>query len=133
MGDVTSSPKGWKLFNVAMAAICIFAAAVQWNDPDPWMWIILYGLAAAVGFITLLAPPDARLQKIAPMVVGAMAVVGLLLLFPAIGSSEENATWGQVFSAWTMASGTVELLREAGGLLIVLVWMAVLLRSATRR
>jgi hypothetical protein len=35
-----------RVFNLIWAAIFILFAALQYNDPDPWRWIPIYGLAA---------------------------------------------------------------------------------------
>jgi Transmembrane family 220, helix len=37
---------------LALFLVLIFAifAAVQYNDPDPWLWIPIYGMAAAISW-----------------------------------------------------------------------------------
>lgn len=37
-----------KIFNIIFCVLFILFAAVQYNDPDPWKWIILYLYAAVL-------------------------------------------------------------------------------------
>ena len=36
-----------KILNYVMAAAFIFSVIVQFNDPDPLLWMLIYGLAGA--------------------------------------------------------------------------------------
>ena len=38
----------WRLASALFAALCLAAAAVQYNDPDPALWIVLYTVCAGV-------------------------------------------------------------------------------------
>ena len=40
-----------KIVRCALSTILIVFAALQINDPDPWIWILLYGLVAAFGML----------------------------------------------------------------------------------
>lgn len=37
-----------KIFNLFLALLFALFAAVQFNDPDPWGWALMYGFVAAV-------------------------------------------------------------------------------------
>jgi hypothetical protein len=37
-----------KIFNLVFAILFVVAAALQYNDPDPWLWIPLYMYAAVI-------------------------------------------------------------------------------------
>jgi hypothetical protein len=40
----------WQLTRIAYAlaaGVFLLAAAVQWNDPDPWLWMVIYGVGGA--------------------------------------------------------------------------------------
>ena len=41
-----------KLINLVLCALFLTFAAVQLNDPDPWLWVALYGLVAMVCGLT---------------------------------------------------------------------------------
>jgi hypothetical protein len=94
------------LFTILFAT----GAAVQYNDPDALVWIIIYVIAA---FISL----GFALKKIGPMlplVTGMISLLGFLYLYPSN------------FQGFDLNDGdikTVELGREAFGLLIISVVM----------
>ena len=37
-----------KVINIILTLLFILFAAVQLNDPDPWLWVAIYGLVAGV-------------------------------------------------------------------------------------
>ena len=37
-----------KVIKIVLALLFILFAAVQYNDPDPWLWIAIYGLTAGL-------------------------------------------------------------------------------------
>ncbi|MBT3544703.1 MAG: hypothetical protein HN488_05085 [Saprospiraceae bacterium] len=39
-----------KHLGLIFAILFILFAAVQYNDPDPWIWIIIYGIVAIASF-----------------------------------------------------------------------------------
>ena len=43
-----------KILNFILAALFITFAVVQYNDPDPWKWIFLYVLVAAISLMAAL-------------------------------------------------------------------------------
>jgi hypothetical protein len=40
-----------KIFNIVFGALCLVAAALQYNDPDPYIWIPIYLYAAILCFL----------------------------------------------------------------------------------
>jgi Transmembrane family 220, helix len=110
------------LFRVAsgfMAAVFLFAAAVQYNDPDPVRWMAIYGLAALVCGLALAG----RLPRLAPIVVGLAALIWAATIAPGVVG---RVSVGDLFESFTMKSQPVEEAREMGGLLIVTAWMGLL-------
>jgi hypothetical protein len=102
-----------------MAAVFVYAAALQYNDPDPIRWAAIYLAAAAVCFLYV----GGRLSW---YVAGAIALIAL-----AWAGTLAFAVWGQVspgqmFETWKMSNLAIEEAREMTGLLIVAVWMGVL-------
>ena len=55
------------------ALLFVFAASVQFNDPDPWFWVLAYGLGAGVGAAEAVGwrPPK--------FATGGFALAGLVL------------------------------------------------------
>ena len=95
----------WIALNVLFLAMFLFSVAVQFNDPDPVRWVAIYGFAAIA----------------------------------CIGELTRNERWslpagiGDLFAEFEMKNEMIEEAREAGGLLIVALWMAILAVSAFRR
>jgi hypothetical protein len=112
--------------NGAMAALFAFAAAVQYNDPDPLRWMALYLAAAAACVLAVLH----RLPRWGPAVVGLAALAWAVTLAPHVLG---HVGWGEMVQAWEMKDVRVEEGREMYGLLIVAAWMAVLVLAGRRR
>ncbi|HVG44687.1 MAG TPA: transmembrane 220 family protein [Longimicrobium sp.] len=121
MADPTTFPASnvLRAANGAMAALFAFAAAVQYNDPDPLRWMALYLAAAAACVLAFLR----RLPRWAPLVVGLAALAWAATLAPHVLG---RVGWGEMVEAWEMKDVRVEEGRETYGLLIVAAWMAVL-------
>lgn len=90
------------LFTVLFA----LGAAVQYNDPDSLVWIIIYTAAAIISLLFALN----KLKMIVPLVLGVACFIGFVYLYPSD------------FQGFDLNDGdikTVELGREAFGLLII--------------
>lgn len=101
------------ILNGLCAAYFFVVALLQFNDPDPWIWVPLYLLAAllAVGAI---------LRRVGPLLLRAM---GWSYLAYALWTYGAATDWG-----WTLES---ESLRESMGLLLVFAWSLVAARGVT--
>jgi hypothetical protein len=106
-----------------MCALFLFAAAVQWNDPDPWRWIPLYALAAVLAGLGAAG----RL----PLLPNAAALVLFAVLLALWAPSLARAQ-GDAFTHWRMRSVADEEVREAGGLVLCALWSAVQTALAVR-
>jgi hypothetical protein len=102
-----------------MAALFLFAAAIQYNDPDPLRWMGIYGLAVLACALSLAR----QLPRLVPVLVGLGAVAWAGTLAPGVIG---RVSVGELFQSYGMLSETVEVAREMGGLLIVAVWMGLL-------
>ena len=112
--------------NGVMAALFVFAAAVQYNDPDPLRWMAIYLAAATACVLAVLR----RLPRWLPIVVGLAALVWAATLSPHVLG---RVGMGEMVQAWEMKDVRVEEGREMYGLLIVAGWMAVLALAGWRR
>jgi len=104
--------------NVVFAALFVFSAGLQYNDPDPIRWAALYGGAA----VATVAALHLRGGWVVAVLVGLVAAVWAATLWQSV------AGYVEVSDAWRKMSekgGKVEELREAGGLSIVAAWLAV--------
>jgi hypothetical protein len=97
----------------------LLGAAVQYNDPDPLGWVLVYLAASIASFVRAMG----RLPRAVPAVVGVCALVWAgTLAREVLGRGEFTS----MFGAWEMANAGVEEAREFWGLIIIAGWMAVL-------
>ena len=109
----------FRVLNFVMLLAFLLSAAVQYNDPDALVWIVLYGAAAVACFFFA----RGRLHWAVPAVVGLVAFVWAATLVPHVLG---RVGFGEMFESMQMKDPRVELGRELGGLSVVAVWMAVL-------
>ena len=103
-----------------MAALFLFAALLQYNDPDPVRWMAIY---AAAMLVSGYAATRGSVPWTAPVVVALIALIwGLDWSTDVPGL----APYTHMFDSWEMKNVAVEEARETGGLLIVTGWMVIL-------
>jgi hypothetical protein len=107
-----------------MCVLFVVSVAVQGNDPDPWLWMPIYGLAAALAGLGAAG----RL----PFWPNAAALVLFLALFALWAPSLFGAR-REAFTHWHMLSTGDEEAREAGGLALCALWSAIQTALARRR
>ncbi len=107
---------------VVMFVFFVYATVVQFNDPDPWVWVPLYGLAAVlcVGYLV------GRLPVRAAGVYTALVVVYALYLAVRLASRH-------LFFDEREMAGIVEEGREMLGLVIVAAWTGFMTWRTRRR
>jgi Transmembrane family 220, helix len=88
-----------------MAVLFAFAAAVQYNDPDPLQWMAMYGLAMLACGLALAG----RLPRLLPALAGLGALVWAGTLAPGV---VERVSLGELFQSYGMLSTAVEEGRE---------------------
>lgn len=107
-----------------MAALLALSASLQYNDPDPLRWILIYGAGAIVSA----ALPHKREAWTVGLLIGLGASVwALVLTLQVWGVIEPADLWRKM----SEKGGAVEVGREAGGLWIEGLWL--LAASAFRR
>ncbi len=99
--------------NGLMLVLFATAAVVQLNDPDPALWVGLYG-AAALACVLFMAGWLPRWG--AAVLAGGYALGGLAMLLPILGPEAFYDTTGQEMM------GLMETSREMIGLLIMAGW-----------
>jgi len=107
-----------------MGALFLFAAALQYNDPDPIRWIAIYGAACAVSIAAATGRPVLR----AALVVGAVSIAWALFGRAATHLKRLHPhvrfVGNEVGADRRSARGI--------GLLIVTIWMAVVAAGQRR-
>ena len=100
----------FKILALVFAGLFIWAAAVQYNDPDALLWYIFYGVAAIASLIFFLG----RMKYILAAALCVIYLIGGLWL------------WPEKFEGVAIGDGdivNIERAREALGMLIVAVVM----------
>src|SRR5262245_45026809 len=111
-----------------MAAAFALSVAVQYNDPDPLVWMAIYGAAMIVAIWAARRPGSYPWWV--PAAVGVVALVWATRLMPQVMG---RVRIPELFASWEMKNARVEVAREDGGLLIVAAWMAITTLVALRR
>lgn len=111
---LTVPSKTAKLGIGTMGMLLVFAAVVQYNDPDPYAWLVLYLAAAGVSFAALWFPDSWKI----PAVVAVGAFVWAATLVPTV----TQTSFPDLFQSWEMMSREMEEGREFLGLLSVASW-----------
>lgn len=96
------------------------SALLQWNDPDPLQWMFIYSMAAFCSYRAI--------TKVTPLLTLSMLLVCIVTavrLFAALAI--EDVDYTALMSSFSMASSSIEELRELGGLLFIAFWMICLL------
>ncbi len=91
-----------------MALLFISWAAFQYDDPDPFLWILVYGLAALASVLFLIK----RLPLAYPLIFSAVGIGWALYLSAIV-----------IYDAPLLG---IEEWREMMGLVTISVWMAIL-------
>jgi hypothetical protein len=108
----------WTLANGIFLLLFVFAAVVQFNDPDPLSWIAIYGIAALVCAMEL----RRKTPVWAPTAVALIALVWSASIFYRV----RDIPFSTLFAEWEMRDVRVEEAREMYGLTIVAVWMIII-------
>jgi len=106
--------------NYFFLLIFLLCVAVQYNDPDPFRWMAIYGAGAACCALFTVR----KLPWYLAAAVGLVALIWAFLILPDVWG--RSIPMKEVFSTIHMLSLGVEEVREMGGLLIVAFWMFVL-------
>jgi hypothetical protein len=116
----------WIAANALMLLAFAFSVIVQVNDPDPFAWIAIYGLAALGCLLALLGRGSRAFFVLVALGAAAWAV---LIAPRALG----RVPFVDMFGAFEMESLAVEESREMYGLVIIAAWMGVLAVVPRRR
>lgn len=104
-----------------MAALFVFSAVLQLNDPDPWAWVAVYLVAAGLTAVAASGryPPWRRPGAV------TLALVALTWALAVAWSSPRLPPLADLFGDWGMYAAGIEERRETLGLLMLSAWAAV--------
>jgi hypothetical protein len=109
----------WRALDAVFALLFLLSVTVQFNDPDPLAWVLIYAAAAWASFLAARGRPSRALAS-------AIAAVALLWAATIVPRVVGKVPFGDMFAAWEMQNAGVEESREMYGLLLVALWMAVI-------
>lgn len=105
-----------KIIHIVIAILFLLFAAVQYNDPDPLLWILIYGAVALVALLKIYM----RQVNFQALITTLMVILFAYSLFyiPSfldfMGQPDKSELVGQMKATKPWIEGT----REMGGLLI---------------
>lgn len=106
-----------KVVSYLMLALLTTAAVLQFNDPDPLLWMVIYGTAALITVLFITGYISTSLVAAAAVTsIGTALVLGFQVL-------QEGQFFADSLETWQMQNPAEEKAREAGGLLIIGLWM----------
>lgn len=103
--------RNWS-FLVIATAFTIFAG-LQWNDPDPWGWMVLYGSTALIAILSYFG----MIPRLATLAALAVTVFQLAELSPGFMEWVNTGT-PSLINEMSVDQPTVEIAREFFGLFI---------------
>ncbi|WP_421877228.1 transmembrane 220 family protein [Marinoscillum sp.] len=116
-----------KRIHFIIAGLFIVFAAVQYNDPDPWLWILIYGAVALVAIVKVYFSQ----VNFTPLILTLL----LILLFytftfiPSVLDFFESSNKSDLVGKMKAEDPWIEGTREFGGLLIAIIALNYLKRS----
>ncbi|WP_250629921.1 transmembrane 220 family protein [Rhodoflexus caldus] len=105
-----------KIANGLLASIFALFAWFQLNDPDPYLWVAIYGYAAVVSFLAIF-----RFYQLWMITVGLVVYTGgILYLLPSVFDWLMNHSDVSLISGMSAERMYIEESRECFGLMITL-------------
>lgn len=101
--------------NYLMALLFVFAAALQYNDPDSLIWMGVYGGAAALCILWSYG----KIKKPVAIPFALVCIIWSVMIMPDLAGHK-------IFGSFSMQSIEVEEVRESLGLLIAASWALIL-------
>jgi hypothetical protein len=113
----------WIVLNGLMGMLFLFSAALQYNDPDPLRWALIYVAAAIPCFWAFWRMPSWIMPA-------AILTISLGWVTFYVQRDAWSVPLTEAFATWKMQNQQMLEKREMTGLLIVIGWMTVLVVAA---
>jgi hypothetical protein len=113
-----------RVFNLVWTGVFVLFAVLQYNDPDPWRWIPIYGLAA---YLCYRYATGGRPQQAALLVIFFCIGYGVYLFM----GTDGVFSWATAHNRENLVQSMkatkpwIENTREFGGLLIIIVVLSI--------
>ncbi|MFQ5995613.1 MAG: transmembrane 220 family protein [Acidiferrobacterales bacterium] len=120
-----------RVVNIGLTLLFVLAMAVQFNDPDPLLWVTIYGLVVVVAGLAVFSKYYIPLILILLVICAA----GSLYLMPSVFELFARHDAGDIMAKMAPDRPYIEEARESLGLLIAAIALAyfyVLARKSRR-
>jgi hypothetical protein len=114
----------FKVFHLVFGVLFLICAGLQWNDPDPYLWIPLYLLSALSCAYAFKGISAVRLNSFNIVVYAAYAVYLFVVKDGVISWATEHH-FDSLTHSMLASAPWIENTREFGGLFIMLVVCAI--------
>jgi hypothetical protein len=114
----------YKVFSLVFAVLFLISAGLQWNDPDPYLWIPLY-LLSVLSCVYAFKGMSAKRLNIFNIAVYSVYAVYLFLEKDGVISWATEHHFDSLTQSMLASSPWIENTREFGGLFIMLVVCAI--------
>ena len=111
------------IFNVLNGVFLVaylLSALLQYNDPDPVAWVVIYTAATWM----CIEQYRKNHSRWLPILLLFICLLWMGALAPSIVG---QVTWQEIFESITMKTSAVEEAREIGGLSLIALWATVLM------
>lgn len=117
-----------RIVNAVLAVLFLLSMAVQFNDPDPAFWVVVYGAVAAIAAFAVFA------KFYIPLIVIAFVIClgGSLYLMPSLFALFVHHSPSDLMDKMAPDRPYIEEARESLGLLIAAVALAYIFILARR-
>ncbi len=110
-----------KIIHGIAAGLFLTSAVLQFNDPDPLVWIVYYAFG---GIVATLLATGRRVSHGVAAFAGGGAIL-LLIALPGVIEFATNDDGNTLMQGMSKEYNYIEETREFGGALIALVWSAI--------
>lgn len=117
-----------QIIHYAVAALFFLSAIVQWNDPDPLIWIITYASVSALILLYALGKPMKNFALI-----GLVACIIGMLFYAPDAFQWFNDGMPNIAGSMKAETSYIEFMREFFGLLICCLTLFVYFRLSQKR
>lgn len=114
----------FKIFNVVFAVLFLICAGLQWNDPDPYLWMPLYLLSVLSCVYAFKGISAKRLNMFNIAVYSPYALYNFVVEDGVLSWATEH-NFDSLTQSMMASTPWIENTREFGGLFIMLVVCAI--------
>lgn len=102
------------IINIILTILFLLFALVQFNDPDPFVWIIIYG---SVALVSGLAIKNIYNRKVL-LIIMTVCLIGSIYYFPGLIELVSDHEFGDLTKTMKAEQPFIEESRESLGLLL---------------